>query len=210
MWCSSTIRLVRLYTLASLGLGLHPPPPRQFQDFRKKSKGEDGVEEELEENQEGTLIDELSKLQQAEGTSNEEQGHGISLGDTVVVVEGDLINLKGKVLQIDENTVKVSPLDTSIGISEVEFLVGQVRKHIEIGSHVKVLNGRYSGETGMIHNIVDREGEMIAFLMTDMTSKEVSVRVSQLTVSSDISTGQKRLDGYELFDLVAIAGERSR
>ena len=51
---------------------------------------------------------------------------------------------------------------------------------------------------------------MIAFLMTDMTSKEISVRISQLTVSSDVSTGQAKLDGYELFDLVAIAGERNR
>ena len=154
------------------------PTLEEFQDFRKKRKGEEGLDEEIEEQEGLTLIDELSKLQQAGGGGSEEQGHGISLGDTVIVVEGDLINLKGKVMQLDDNTVKVAPLDASIGIAEVEFLVGQVRKHLEIGAHVKVLNGRYGGETGAIHNIVDREGEV----RKQRRSKEESSSKRQMTI----------------------------
>ena len=81
-------------------------------------------------------------------------------------------------MQLDDNTVKVAPLDASIGIAEVEFLVGQVRKHLEIGAHVKVLNGRYGGETGAIHNIVDREGEV----RKQRRSKEESSSKRQMTI----------------------------
>ena len=39
-----------------------------------------------------------------------------------------------------------------------------------------------------------------------MTSKEISVRVTQIVESADVSTGQAKLQGYELFDLVGLSG----
>ena len=123
-----------------------------------------------------------------------------------MVVEGDLVGMRGKVNYIDDTTVKVTPADSSLGIGEVEFLVNQVRKHIDVGAHVKVVDGRYADETGVVVAVAENEGEKIAFLLTDMTSKEISVRVSQLVESADVSTGQAKLQGYELFDLVGLSG----
>lgn len=79
----------------------------------------------------------------------------------MVVVEGDLVGMRGKVNFIDETTVKVIPADSSLGIGEVEFLVKQVRKHIDVGAHVKVVDGRYCDETGVVVAVTENEGEKV-------------------------------------------------
>ena len=123
------------------------------------------------------------------------------------VVEGDLIGMMGKVIKIDDTTVKISPISVEMdGLGDVEFLVDQVRKHLEVGTHVKVVDGRYVDETGVIVAVEVFEGEATAILLTDLTAKEISVRVSQLQESADVSTGQEKLHGYELYDLVALSG----
>ena len=182
------------------------PTLEELQEFRKRDAvGEDG-EEGREENDQ-SLLDELSELQKDfnSSTASKKANHGILLGDTVKVVEGDLIGMMGKVIFIDDTTVKISP-SSDLGIGDVEFLVDQVRKHLEVGKHVRVVDGRYVDETGVIVAVEVFEGEATAILLTDLTAKEISVRVSQLQESADVSTGQEKLHGYELYDLVALSG----
>ena len=114
--------------------------------------------------------------------------------------------MMGKVIFIDDTTVKISPAQVDLGIGDVEFLVDQVRKHLSVGKHVRVVDGRYVDETGVIVAVEVFEGEATAILLTDLTAKEISVRVSQLQESADVSTGQEKLHGYELYDLVALSG----
>jgi len=97
---------------------------------------------------------------------------------------------------------------TEMTMNEVEFLVSQVRKHIAVGAHVKVLSGRYANETGTVVAVekLDGESDFTAAILTDMTHKEVLVRISQLQESAEVASGQDKLAGYELHDLVVLSG----
>lgn len=194
-----------------------PPTLDELQRFRQRKKAnnedyDDANDEDENEGsrQAGSLLDELSDISGPTMTSK--GGHGrLIIGDTVEVMEGDLVGMRGKLISIDGTTVKVQPDSQTAdlgGMKEVEFLASQVRKHIPIGAHVKVIDGRYANETGTVVTVEKLEGDsdFTAVVLTDMTHKEVSVRVSQLQESAEIASGQDRLAGYELHDLVVLTG----
>ena len=89
------------------------------------------------------------------------------------------MGLRGKLVSIDASTVKVRPMDSSIQ-TEIAFLTSQVRKYIVVGAHVKVTDGRYANETGTVVAVEEMDGASTAVVSTDVTSKEISVRTSQL------------------------------
>jgi transcription elongation factor SPT5 len=133
------------------------------------------------------------------------------IGDTVEIVEGDLVGMRGKLVSIDGSTVKIQPTNTTVdlgGTNEVEFLSNQVRKYIAVGAHVKVTEGRYANETGVVVAVDTIDGEMdcTAVVLTDVTNKEISLRTSQLRESAEVASGQDKLSGYELYDLVVLSG----
>lgn len=202
-----------------------PPTLDELQRFRRKSKSgdtdgyDDGEDEENDGSQlAGSILKELSELQGktslASAGSND---RGLMIGDTIEVVEGDLVGMQGKILSLDGTTVKVRPNNEAAlaelgGMDEVEFLISQVRKFIAVGAHVKVTDGRYANETGVVVAVEVVEGvdlsdfDCTAVVLTDMTHKEISVRTSQLQESAEIASGQDKLAGYELHDLVVLSG----
>mmetsp|Transcript_60695 Transcript_60695/g.72054 ORF Transcript_60695/g.72054 Transcript_60695/m.72054 type:complete len:564 (-) Transcript_60695:122-1813(-) len=109
--------------------------------------------------------------------------------------------MRGKLISVDGTTVKIKPMSADLGLtSEVEFLASQVRKHIAEGAHVKVIDGHYANETGTVVAVdSSSSGGHTAIVLTDLTHKEISVRVA-------ISTGRDKLAGYELHDLVVLSG----
>lgn len=189
-----------------------PPTLDELQAFRRRKKADQGYDDEGEENEgskmAASLLDELSELQT--GISSKSSGGGLIIGDTVEVIEGDLVGMRGKLMSIDGTTVKVKPTNASdLGdTAEVEFLASQVRKHIAVGNHVKVTDGRYANETGVVVAVETLEGDTdpTAVVLTDMTNKEISVRTSQLQESAEVASGQDKLAGYELHDLVVLSG----
>ena len=196
-----------------------PPALEELQKFRQGQKSKDPAfdDEELGENEgskmAASLLDELSQLQGETSLSKTKQGAGAGLliGDTIEVVEGDLIGLRGKILGLDGTTVKVKPTNNNIdlgGMEEVEFLANQVRKYIAVGAHVKVTDGRYANETGTVVAVEQMDGETdwTAVVLTDLTNKEISVRTSQVRESAEVASGQDKLAGYELYDLVVLSG----
>ena len=52
----------------------------------------------------------------------------------------------------------------------LEFPAHELRKHFKIGDHVKVIAGRYEGDTGL----VVRVEENLAVLFSDLTMHEVN------------------------------------
>jgi len=192
----------------------NPPTLEELQQFRKrnKSSNEDGNDDNEGSKMAASLLDELSELQGKTGlVKSASSNGGILTGDKIEVVEGDLIGMKGKVMSMDGTTIKIKPLDTSLdigGTGEIEFLASQVRKHIAVGAHVKVVDGRYTNETGTVVAVeeVDGEKDFTAVVLTDVTNKEISLRVSQLRESSEQYSGQDKLAGYELYDLVMLSG----
>lgn len=192
----------------------NPPNLEELQQFRKRNKSEN---DDMNDENEGSkmaasLLDELSELQGKTGLLKSASSNGgIMTGDKVEIVEGDLIGMKGKVMSMDGTTIKIKPLDASLdigGTGEIEFLASQVRKHIAVGAHVKVVDGRYTNETGTVVAVeeVDGDKDMTAVVLTDVTNKEISLRVSQLRESSEQYSGQDKLAGYELYDLVMLSG----
>eukprot|EP00957_Ditylum_brightwellii_P121865 9293224-Ditylum_brightwellii.AAC.1 len=143
-----------------------PPTLDELQRFRRRPKasGESGYDDNDDEENEGSkvaasLLDELSDLQGKTGLGTKKTNGGLIIGDTVEVVEGDLVGLRGKLLSVDGTTVKVQPLDATDlgGMNEVEFLTNQVRKYIAVGAHVKVTDGRYANETGIVVAVEELE-----------------------------------------------------
>lgn len=197
-----------------------PPTLDELQRFRRsqKAKGETEYDEGgMDENEgsklAGSLLDELTELQGKTGLSKTKKssGGGLLIGDTVEVIEGDLVGLRGKLVSIDGTSVKVKPTNNNVdlgGMEEVEFLAAQVRKHIAVGAHVKVMDGRYANETGNVVAVEQLEGETdcTAVVLTDITNKEITVRTSQLRESAEMASGQDKLAGYELYDLVVLSG----
>ena len=193
--------------------GENPPNLEELQDFRKRKSGNDDDYDDNEGSKmASSLLDELAELQGKTGLLKSASSNGgIMMGDKVEIVEGDLIGLKGKVMMMGETTIKIKPLDGAIdigGTGEIEFLTSQVRKHIAMGAHVKVIDGRYTNETGTVVAVeeVDGDKDMTAVILTDVTNKEISLRVSQLRESTEQYSGQDKLAGYELYDLVMLSG----
>lgn len=158
-----------------------PPTLDELQSFRRrqKSKEDEGQDENQGSKMAGSLLDELSSLQGQSGLAKGGTG-GLLIGDTVEVIEGDLVGLRGKMVSIDEggNTVKVKPNNAADlgGTSEIEFLSNQVRKFIPVGAHVKVMDGRYANETGTVVAVeqLDGEADFTAVVLTDVTNREIS------------------------------------
>lgn len=222
-----------------------PPTIDELQQLKGRNTGKGGQYDDDHqkkdnegENARASLLDELSEMQGRAGL-DKPTSSGLLIGDTVEVIEGDLVGMRGKLISLDGTTVKVKPTSTTVdlgGTQEVEFLASQVRKFIQVGAHVKITDGRYANETGGVVAVDEIEGETdhIAVVLTDVTSKEITgelsitafliplakfrlltivlslstctVRVSQLRETTEINSGQDRLAGYELYDLVSLSG----
>ena len=126
-------------------------------------------------------------------------------GDLVRVVSGELKNLVGKVLSVNEvsRTVTIEPMNSALTdetVVETDLLV----KYVIAGAHVKVVNGTHMGQTGRVVSVNNVDGDHIAAILTDGMNTEIQCNVGNLQISSEVATGHGYLDGYELYDLVAV------
>lgn len=78
----------------------------------------------------------------------------------------------------------------------------------QVGDHVKVVNGAYTGETGTVTHVAQDGERWVALVFLDSGSKEISVFVNDVQLSTEVSTGVQSLAGYELYDLVQVSGTR--
>lgn len=51
----------------------------------------------------------------------------------------------------------------------LEFMANELQKHFKMGDHVKVIGGRYEGDTGLIVRVEDN----MVVLFADLTMHEV-------------------------------------
>lgn len=128
-------------------------------------------------------------------------------GDTVKIISGELKNLEGVIEEADSNRQEVQ-VNVSVG-DDTETLVlkeKEIMKVFKIGTHVKVIAGKHVGETGHIVLLDEEEGENggSAILMSDYGDKEIKVFVNYLIASGEVSRGLVTVDGFELYDLVAV------
>lgn len=130
--------------------------------------------------------------------ANRKKGHFMK-GDRVIVVKGDLRNLKGWVEKVEEDTVHIKPsekgLPKTLAISDKELC-----KYFEPGNHVKVVSGATEGATGMVVSV---EGHVVN-IVSDTTKELLRVFADNVVESSEVTSGIARIGDYELHDLVQL------
>ncbi|KAL8130574.1 hypothetical protein V2J09_019729 [Rumex salicifolius] len=154
-------------------------------------------------------FDELEKFRQpSEGDgdmsglstlfANRKKGHFMK-GDAVIVIKGDLKNLKGWVEKSEEDYVHIRPnaegLPKTLSINEKDLC-----KYFELGNHVKVISGVHEGATGMVVKV---DGHVLNIL-SDTTKEDLRVFADHVVESSEVTTGITKIGNYELRDLVVL------
>merc|ERR1712223_1909260 len=150
--------------------------------------------EKFEKAPEGVAI-ELSTATDGSGDSQ----HSFANGDNVEVIEGELVNLQGKVIGVEGNKVTMMPKHPELK-DALEFTAPELRKYFVQGDHVKVLAGRYEGGTGLIVRIQ----ENLIVLFSDVTMHELKVLPRDLQLCSDIATGVDSLGQYSFGEMVQL------
>lgn len=147
----------------------------------------------------------LGVLVQSEGAdaSGGFAAHKFEKGDRVLVADGDLKNIRGRVQHISEDGgVMVLPQDASLPdfTDVIRFEPRELIKFFESGEHVKVVHGQHEGETGMVVRV---EGP-VCYVFTDGTQQELKVFARDLTLAVATSSAVDSLGGYEMHDLVVL------
>ncbi|KAI9021556.1 hypothetical protein CLU79DRAFT_719569 [Phycomyces nitens] len=140
----------------------------------------------------------LSKLS-VQAVNNAQASTLFQGGDTVEVIEGDMIHSIGVVDSVEESSVVVM-LDVDGMKKRVTLPAKQLRKKFREGDHVKVINGRYKDESGMIVNVMDS----VVTILSDATLNEVKVFAKDLREAADITLTRTVIGNYELHDLVQL------
>ncbi|KAK1436441.1 hypothetical protein QVD17_02221 [Tagetes erecta] len=130
--------------------------------------------------------------------ANRKKGHFMK-GDRVIVIKGDLKNLKGWVEKVEEGTVHIKPnaegLPTTLAVSEKELC-----KYFEPGNHVKVVSGTQEGVTGMVLTV---QGHLVN-IVSDTTKEVIRVFSDNVVESSEVTSGITKIGDFELHDLVQL------
>lgn len=105
-------------------------------------------------------------------------------GDLVQVTSGELKNLVGKVIHVNEVTkiVRISPRNTAFQ-KDLDIEANILIKYITPGAHVKVISGQLTGQTGRVVSINIVDGDHVAAILTDSTNTEIQCNVSNLQVN---------------------------
>ncbi|EOY16602.1 hypothetical protein QUC31_001112 [Theobroma cacao] len=130
--------------------------------------------------------------------ANRKKGHFMK-GDAVIVVKGDLKNLKGWVEKVEEENVHIRPemkgLPKTLAVNEKELC-----KYFEPGNHVKVVSGTKEGATGMVVKVEQH----VLIILSDTTKEHIRVFADDVVESSEVTTGVTKIGEYELHDLVLL------
>jgi len=124
-------------------------------------------------------------------------------GDVIRVIEGDLKNLQGEILEVNaEEEMAVIKPHSDVGVTALNIPFSQIVKHFNIGDHIKVIAGRYDGETGMIVKVDNEMQQAIVF--SDLNKKELKIFLVDVQKSNEVATGLDSLGNYQLHDLVSL------
>ncbi|XP_064477491.1 transcription elongation factor SPT5-like [Ornithodoros turicata] len=129
----------------------------------------------------------------------EEQGHSFAPGDNVEVAEGELVHLQGKIISIDGNKITMIPKHEDL-TDPLDFQFHELRKYFKMGDHVKVISGRFEGDTGLIVRVE----ENMVVLFSDLTMHELKVLPRDLQLCADMATGVDSLGQFQWGDLVQL------
>ncbi|KAB0392239.1 hypothetical protein E2I00_011240, partial [Balaenoptera physalus] len=140
-----------------------------FKSFAMSAVITEGVKPTLSELEKFEDQPEGIDLEVVTESTGKEREHNFQPGDNVEVCEGELINLQGKILSVDGNKITIMPKHEDLK-DMLEFPAQELRKYFKMGDHVKVIAGRFEGDTGLIVRVE----ENFVILFSDLTMHEVA------------------------------------
>jgi len=140
-----------------------------------------------------------AELELGKSKAKDEKPHTFAPGDTVRVAEGELIHLTGRIITVDGNTITMLPKHDDLK-DPLEFPAHELEKYFKVGDHVKVIKGRFEGDTGLIVRV---EEDLIV-LFSDLTFHELKVKPDDLQLCADKSTGVDQMGQHSWGDMVAL------
>jgi transcription antitermination factor NusG len=109
----------------------------------------------------------------------------ISIGDKIFVKEGELQGAIGQIMSFDDNGNQVvfkptnlEGFDDTLGISKQVVV-----KYFESGDCVKIVDGRYIGETAIVVKV--DEDKSMPMIRLDETNRELHLNTSHLKMMND-------------------------
>ncbi|KAI6229076.1 Transcription elongation factor SPT5 [Aphelenchoides fujianensis] len=111
------------------------------------------------------------------------------VGDVVEVAEGELMNLRGTVQSVEKD-----------GIKPLKFNPAELRKFFKPGDHVRITGGKFEGMTG---SVVSVEGNVVV-VISDLNLDHMSVRLYDVRLDAQVSTGVDQLGQFQFHDLVSL------
>uniref|UniRef100_A0A5K3FUP0 Transcription elongation factor SPT5 n=1 Tax=Mesocestoides corti TaxID=53468 RepID=A0A5K3FUP0_MESCO len=129
-------------------------------------------------------------------------GHGFMPGDVVEVCEGDLKNLRGKVVSVEiDDRIIVQPSHSDLR-EPIPFSPVELRKYFSQGDHVKILSGRYENETGLVIKFQPD----LCIILADQSMTELPVAPKDLRLWQDrtASSESNAPGGLHMMDFVQI------
>ncbi|CAD5213485.1 unnamed protein product [Bursaphelenchus okinawaensis] len=118
-------------------------------------------------------------------------------GDWVEVCEGELINLRGKVVSVDKDEVVITPDHKDLK-QNLKFNVNELKKFFKAGDHVRVLGGQHQGLTGTVVKV----DENAVVVLSDLNLDEMKVRPHNLKLDSQVFSGVDQMGQFQFHDLV--------
>ncbi|CAL8108608.1 unnamed protein product [Orchesella dallaii] len=131
--------------------------------------------------------------------SKSEVTHNFATGDNVEVCDGELQHLQGKITAIDGNKITVQPKHEDLK-DPLDFQAAELKKFFAIGDHVRVIGGKYEGDTGLIVRVDIH----CVFLFSDLTMHELKVLPKDLQLCADMASGVDSMGNFQWGDLVQI------
>ncbi|OON21811.1 Supt5 repeat protein, partial [Opisthorchis viverrini] len=126
--------------------------------------------------------------------------HCFTPGDVVEVCEGDLKNLRGRVVSIEgNNRIVVQPNHSDLH-EPIPFTPVELRKFFNQGDHVKVLAGRHVNQTGL----VIRFEPSLAVVLSDHSMNEMKVAPKDLRLWQDRASTLDSSGHVQMMDLVQV------
>uniref|UniRef100_A0A4W3HGL2 Transcription elongation factor SPT5 n=1 Tax=Callorhinchus milii TaxID=7868 RepID=A0A4W3HGL2_CALMI len=170
-----------------------------FKSFAMSAVITEGVKPTLSELEKFEDQPEGIDLELVTETTGKEREHNLQPGDNVEVCEGELINLQGKILSVEGNKITILPKHEDLK-DPLEFPAHELRKYFKMGDHVKVIAGRYEGDTGLIVRVE----ENFVILFSDLTMHELKVLPRDLQLCSETASGVDAGGQHEWGELVQL------
>jgi len=80
----------------------------------------------------------------------------------------------------------------------LDFQPSELQKAFQQGDHVKVIGGKYEGDTGLIVRVDTH----CAYLFSDLTMHELKVLPKDLQLCSDMASGVDSMGHFQWGDIV--------